>query len=254
MSTIAIRGVEIGAGVPKIIVPIVGKTAKEILDKAAEIVTLPVDMVEWRADFYGDVTETDTLLDTAAKLRAALGDLPILFTIRTKHDGGELDVGFAEYVALNNAVAGSGSVDLIDVEIYREDDATRAHIADIQKAGVRVVGSYHDFGGTPARARIVEILRAAQDMGSDVPKIAVMPKSTEDVFTLLSASAEMKEKYAEKPLLTISMGPLGMVSRIACEISGSSMTFGAAGQTSAPGQMQAKELRQCLETLHTAAN
>ena len=36
--TVLLRGVEIGAGRPKIIVPIVGKTEQEILDKAAELV------------------------------------------------------------------------------------------------------------------------------------------------------------------------------------------------------------------------
>ena len=49
---IQIRSVEIGSGVPKIIVPIVGKTQEAILAKAAEIAGMPIHMVEWRADFY----------------------------------------------------------------------------------------------------------------------------------------------------------------------------------------------------------
>ena len=52
MKSINIRGVVLGDGIPKIIVPIVGTTRSEILSKAAEIVNLPVQLIEWRADFY----------------------------------------------------------------------------------------------------------------------------------------------------------------------------------------------------------
>ena len=47
MKTVVVRAVELGAGVPKTIVPIVAKTKAAILEKAAEITTLPVDLVEW---------------------------------------------------------------------------------------------------------------------------------------------------------------------------------------------------------------
>lgn len=252
METVTIRGVELGSGAPKIIVPIVEATQEGILNKAREIVSLPVEMVEWRADFYQEVLHHDKLLETLGKLRTALGELPIMFTLRTKHDGGELDVDFEQYKAMNEGVAASGYADVIDVEIYHGAEALRDHIDVIHGAGARVIGSFHDFRSTPSRQEMVSRLRQAQDMGSDISKIAVMPQCQKDVVALLDASIEMKEQYAERPILTISMGPLGMVSRIVGETTGSCMTFGAVGKTSAPGQIQVEELRHTLDVLHLA--
>ena len=77
-----------------------------------------------------------------------------------------------------------------------------------------------------------------------------MPRTTEDVISLLAATTEMKEKYATKPLITMSMSGKGAISRIAGETFGSDLTFGAAKNASAPGQLDVKELRQLLNILH----
>lgn len=252
MDTVTIRGVELGSGIPKIVVPIVEATQEGILNKAWEIVSLPVEMVEWRGDFYRDVLCPDRLLETLGKLRAALGGLPVIFTLRTRHDGGELDVSFEQYKAINEDAAASGCADVIDVEIYRGAQALQDHIDAIHSIGVRVIGSFHDFRSTPSRQEMVSRLRQAQDMGSDISKIAVMPRCQRDVLALLDASVEMREQYAERPIVAISMGPMGVVSRIACEATGSCMTFGAAGKASAPGQIQVEDLRHTLDVLHLA--
>lgn len=48
-----------------------------------------------------------------------------------------------------------------------------------------------------------------QELGADISKIAVMPQSTEDVLTLLSATEEMRRCYADRPVLTMSMAGTG---------------------------------------------
>ena len=68
------------------------------------------------------------------------------------------------------------------------------------------------------------------------------------MLTLLAATAEMKDK-ATRPLITMSMGALGMVSRVSGEAFGSAATFGAAKQASAPGQVPVSVLREILATL-----
>ena len=85
-----------------------------------------------------------------------------------------------------------------------------------------------------------------QDLGDDLPKIAVMPNTSEDVVTLLAATEEMHTKYAKQPIITMSMGALGLVSRLSGETFGSALTFGAVGKASAPGQMNASDLREIL--------
>ncbi|MBR4196875.1 MAG: type I 3-dehydroquinate dehydratase [Synergistaceae bacterium] len=259
MKAITIRGVELGAGVPKTIVPIVAKTKADILAKADEITRLPADLVEWRADFYEDLFNTPKLLETLKELRGVLKDTPILFTIRTKPEGGEVAPTFSDYQAANKAVAQSGDADLVDVEMFWNitdwnapaSNYSAKLVDEIHKAGCLVVGSRHNFSATPHANEIVTTLRHQQGAGADIPKAAVMPKSKEDVLAVIAASVEFGN-VTDRPYLTISMGPLGMMSRVACELSGSCMTFGAAGQVSAPGQIQVGELKDMLTRIHNA--
>ena len=89
-------------------------------------------------------------------------------------------------------------------------------------------------------------------MGADIPKIAVMPQTKKDVLTLLSATEEMASDYADRPIITMSMAGTGVISRLCGEVFGSSMTFGAAGKASAPGQIGAEKLHQALQIVHDA--
>ncbi len=251
IKTVLLRGVEIGAGVPKIIVPIVGATAEAILAKARELKGYVFDVVEWRVDFYEDALDTGKVLETLKALRAELGEKPILFTFRTKREGGEKEISAAAYTALNAAAACSGDADAIDVEMFSGDEVVRENIDAVHAAGKVVVGSNHDFGGTPDKADLLYRLRRMQELGADIPKIAVMPKSEADVVTLLDATQEMHTRYADRPIITMSMGR-GVISRLCGEFFGSAMTFGAVGQVSAPGQIPADELRGVMEVLHRA--
>ena len=249
--TVLLRGVEIGAGRPKIIVPIVGKTEQEILDKAAELVQAKPDVVEWRVDYFQGVGDVQRVVDTARELNEALGEIPILFTFRTLKEGGEKEISMEDYTALNKAVAQSGDADAIDVEIFSGDQVVLENIANIHAAGKVVVGSNHDFGGTPDKADLLFRLRKMQELGADIPKIAVMPRCPGDVIALLDATQEMSGKYADRPIITMSMGA-GVVSRLCGEYFGSAMTFGAVGQVSAPGQIPVEELNAAMDILHRA--
>lgn len=253
MQTVWLRNVEVGAGAPKVIVPIVGKTREEIEAKGRELANIPLHVVEWRVDFYEDALDTQKVLETLRLLRAALGDTPILFTFRTKKEGGEKAIDMDAYTALNTAVAQSGDADVIDVEIFSGDEVVRRNIDAIHAAGKAVVGSNHDFDKTPSRADLIYRLRKMQDMGADIPKIAVMPKSKEDVLTLLAATEEMSRCYADRPIITMSMSATGVISRLCGEVFGSAMTFGAVGQVSAPGQIPVEQLNAVTEIIHNAS-
>ena len=63
------------------------------------------------------------------------------------------------------------------------------------------------------------------------------------------ATVKAKEEISG-PIITMSMAGTGLISRISGEAFGSALTFGTAGKASAPGQMDAKELRQVLTLLH----
>ena len=252
INTVKLRSVEIGAGVPKIIIPIVASTGEAILEKAREIMGCSAfDFVEWRVDFYEDVLDTSKVLSTLKALRAVLGDTPILVTARTREEGGAVELDPEAYTALNTALAQSGDADIIDVQVFLQDGVAQRNIDAIHAAGCRVVGSYHSFDRTPDKAELLSRLRKAQDMGADIPKIAVMPQCEADVITLLDATQEMHNQYADRPIITMSMGS-GVVSRLCGEYFGSAATFGMLGQASAPGQIPADQLASALSLLHHA--
>ena len=252
MNTIKVRDIEIGAGAPKIIVPIVGVTKEDILNEAKTFDSIPVDVVEWRVDWFEHVFEFDKVEDVLKELRTVLGNIPLLLTFRTKKEGGEKAIDTKDYKELNLRAAKTGYVDFIDVEIFTGDDVVREIIDGAHAAGVRVIASNHDFFKTPAKSDIIYRLRKMQDMGADIPKIAVMPQSRRDVLTLLSATEEMVTDYADRPIITMSMAGTGVISRLCGEVFGSSMTFGAAKKASAPGQMGVNDLNTVLDLLHCA--
>ena len=252
MNTVKVRDIEIGAGAPKIIVPIVGKTKEEIITEAKTFDSIPVDVVEWRVDWFEGVFDFAQVKDVLTDLREVLGNTPILMTFRTSKEGGEKAIDEKSYTELNLSAAKSGLVDLIDVEIFTGDAVVKEIIDGAHAAGVKVVASNHDFHKTPAKSDIIYRLRKMQDMGADIPKIAVMPQDKRDVLTLLAATEEMVTDYADRPIITMSMAGTGVISRLCGEVFGSSMTFGAAGKASAPGQMGVNDLNTVLGLLHNA--
>ena len=90
-------------------------------------------------------------------------------------------------------------------------------------------------------------MTAMQQAGADLPKLAVMPRSRADVLELLAATAEMTDP--ETPVITMSMGALGGVSRLCGEAFGSAMTFANPGTASAPGQVPLDVVNAVLDSL-----
>lgn len=249
MKTLCLRGVELGAGAPKIAVPLVGRTRRELLEAAAAIAPLPADLVEWRADFYEQLADEAAVCDMLRALREALDPRPLIFTIRTAREGGAAALDAARYTALTLAAARSGCADLIDVELSLGADAAERLMAGIHAAGRAVIGSCHDFSTTPPRETMLARLRDAQAMGADIPKLAVMARGEADTLALLDAALAFRDGFADRPFIAISMGPHGVLSRFACALTGSCLTFGAAEHASAPGQLPVGILRALLDAI-----
>lgn len=250
MNTVQVKNVTIGEGLPKIIVPIVGQTKDEIIAAAKSFANVELDIVEWRVDWFEGVFDFDQVKDVAQALRDVLQDTPILFTFRTAKEGGEKAIEPEAYMELNQNIAKTGLVDLVDVEAFTGDDYVAQIIEVAHQNNVKVVASNHDFDKTPDQADIVSRLRKMQEQGADIPKIAVMPNNKKDVLTLLAATEEMATNYADRPIITMSMAGTGLISRLCGEVFGSAATFGAVGKVSAPGQMNAEDLNMILTLIH----
>ncbi|AXI27411.1 type I 3-dehydroquinate dehydratase [Gemella sp. ND 6198] len=247
MAKLTVGDVVFGEGRPKIIVPIVGKNEEEILEAASNIKTIDCDLVEWRIDFFDKVEEQGEVSELSKKIRKII-DRPLLVTFRTKKEGGVLELSDNKYFEVYNEVVENGNIDLLDVELFMPVEEVSALIEKAHVNDVKIVMCNHDFDKTPVRDEIVNRLTAMSKKGADICKIAVMPNSNKDVITLLDATRIAKEKI-NQPLITMSMGALGMISRVSGEVFGSTATFGAAKQSSAPGQVPVAQLREMLDTL-----
>lgn len=249
-NTVVVRNLKLGEGIPKICVPLVGKTRESIIEGAKDLKNIKLDLVEWRVDYYEDVLNLEKVKETLAELRQVLGDMPILFTFRSLKEGGEREVSTEYYAKLNKEISFTKNADLIDVELFTGDEIVEDIVENAKNNDVKVVMSNHDFFKTPEKEEIINRLCKMQELGADLPKIAVMPQNTTDVLTLLCATDEMVTKYAKTPIITMSMAGLGVISRLAGETFGSALTFGAAKEASAPGQIAVDELYKVLNILH----
>jgi 3-dehydroquinate dehydratase I len=250
MSTLKIKNLIVGEGTPKIIVPLIGKTKEQIIDEAELVKELRPDVVEWRVDFYEEVENLAAVKELLVDLRNLFADELLLFTFRTHKEGGNKEISNETYVELNQTAILTKNIDLVDVELFTGDNEVQAIVSKAKENGVFVIMSNHDFFKTPPKEEIVSRLRKMQEYGADIPKIAVMPTNAEDVLTLLDATNTMKKQYADRPIITMSMGGTGVISRLSCEVFGSAFTFGAGKSASAPGQIPVAELRNVLEILH----
>lgn len=274
-------------GRPAVIVPTQAIDADELTAEcAAAAATGIVDAVEWRIDPLlvvasdpaqgGMRTSVHSLAEAALRLlpSALTAGLPILLTVRTGFEGGQVEIteddyaevvreliaGVADVEAAAGTAAGTGPTGTaasgvpgsassgvpvaIDVEIDRAESGSL--IASAQEAGVPVVASHHNFESTDSAERLLKTFAAMSEAGAHVAKVAMMPQAPADVLRLLEATAAA-DASLPVPVLGISMGSLGRTSRIMGADFGSCATFAQIGQASAPGQIEASVLAEILD-------
>lgn len=242
MNTVEIAGLRFGEGLPKICVPVLGGGMPALLMEIQEVRDLPADLYEWRADhFFGDVSQA------ISALRDGLNRKPLLCTLRTKEEGGCTEVSPEEYENRLLGLMEAGGFQMLDIELACGTDRTKRLAGLAREKGLGVVVSRHDFEKTPAENDMVRTLAQMKLLGADLPKLAVTPRSPGDVLALLSATYRASRELG--PVITVAMGDMGKISRVSGALFGSCLTFGAGRSASAPGQINAEDLRAILEDL-----
>ena len=245
MEPITLRNLTIGTGRPKIVVPLTASTAEALVREAAALRGSPAQMAEWRVDWFEQAQDTAALLGAAAALREALGELPLLATYRRLEEGGQGRISLNRYAVVLETLALSGCADMVDMELSAGEDFLAREMDFCHSRGVRVLLSSHNFQSTPGMPALLGTLRLMEALGADIAKIAVTPQSPMDLITLLDATLTFSQTAA-CPVVTMSMGPLGRLTRVSGEIFGSALTFAAVGRPSAPGQLEAGKAAELL--------
>ena len=234
-------------GSPQVIVPIVGAGRHDILAQARAARQSAADIVEWRIDFFDDWSDTDACCALAGEIAETIGK-PLLGTFRTRAEGGRNDITTDNYSELLGALADSGAFWALDVEAFCTGLSVGELISTIHDKGCGVIASNHDFHETPPVTEICARLSFMEKLGADIAKCAYMSQSAEDVAHLLEATASASQSL-EIPVITMSMGGMGAISRIAGSYFGSVATFASLETASAPGQIPLEDMTKILSLL-----
>ena len=202
------------------------------LRMAASLQRGEVDVVEFRLDALAD--RVDEVERTLRALK-----IPALVTARHPAEGGVNHLSLAMRRSLLLRMLPFAT--LVDVEL-RSVDALEAVISAAKKRGVSVVVSDHHFRATPALANLFARERAAFRAGADIFKLATLTATTRE-FARLLAFIERKTKHRRA---VMGMGAFGKVSRLTMAKAGSVLNYGYLNQPNAPGQWEARELKQLI--------
>ncbi|MEX2785212.1 type I 3-dehydroquinate dehydratase [Streptococcus sp. H49] len=221
----------------KIVVPVMPRSLEEVQAfEPSQFET--ADIVEWRADFLNK----DDIMTVAPAIFEKFAGFEILFTLRTTKEGGNIDLSDEEYLGLIKGISSIYNPDYIDFEYFTHMEAFQ-EMLDYPN----LVLSYHNFHETPEN--IMEAFSELTALAPRVVKIAVMPKSEQDVLDLMNYTRGFKTLNPEQIYATMSMGKLGRISRMCGDLVGSSWSFASLEQVSAPGQIALPDMRKIKEIL-----
>lgn len=221
----------------KIVVPIMPKNIAEV--EAIDLERLEeAELIEWRAD----VLPKEDILTVAPAVFEKFVGREIIFTLRTRQEGGNIDLTDEEYVALIKEIAALYQPEFIDFEYYSH----RAVFEEMLEFP-NLVLSYHNFEETPEN--FMEIMSELTSLSPAVVKMAVMPQTEQDVLDVMNYTRGFKTLNTAQLYATMSMGELGKLSRLAGGLTGSCWTFASLDEASAPGQIQLSTMKKFLEVL-----
>ena len=197
------------------------------------------DIIEWRADFL----PKEAILQVAPAIFEKFAGRELVFTLRTRAEGGQIELSSEEYVQMIKEVAQLYQPDYIDFEYFSYKD-----VFDQMLGFPNLVLSYHNFQETPEN--LMEILSELTSLNPKVVKIAVMANTEQDVLDLMNFTRGFKTLNPEQEYVTISMGKVGKVSRITSDVTGSSWSFASLDEASAPGQISLSSMKKIRELLN----
>ena len=240
----------IGQGTkPLICTPLVGKTKDALLVELFNILIKKPDIIEWRADFFEGIANTNQVITIAKEIKEIMGNIPIIFTIRSIREGGQpIPLSDSEAIALNVAICTDTNVEYVDCELSNRPEHFEELRTVAQSNGTKIIASFHNFNSTPSKDVLMQKIIQSENYGADVAKVAVMPQTLEDVLTLFSVTLEAKNTL-KIPVISMSMGRLGAVTRLVGGVFGSTVSFAIGQNSSAPGQVPIEDLETVFQIM-----
>lgn len=236
---------------PLICIPVVAEDEDGINKNIEEIKKSYFDIIEFRIDYLKECFDINKIKKYARIIKENL-NASVILTFRTKMEGGEKEITPSEYEKLlKNLMDEKVDADTIDVEAKIDEDVVKNLIDYAHANGYKIILSNHNFKKTPAENEIISLMHYMDDLGGDIIKTAYMPNDFDDVLRVMSCTKKACDEI-DKPIVSMSMSELGMISRINGELFGSYITFGSVMKASAPGQVDSLKLKSILDGIDKA--
>ncbi len=251
MKPLIIRDLQLDDGSFKLCVTLTPETIEQLRRELQEIDAHKFSLIEWRADY---LCMSDAIIEKIKigieLIKDAFPAKPLLFTFRWNGEGGQTSLSPTEIASIRKGIIKQNKVEMIDFELcwfenVKEEKYQNEYcylVEQAKKLDIKVIISWHDFEETPDEEKLLGILKAQENVGADIAKIATYAKNKRDLDSLISASARASE-ILEIPHVALSMGSLGESSRYDWKNSSSCITFAPVDKPSAPGQVALAELQ-----------
>lgn len=213
-----------------ICIPIFQKDYKAVLSSAKDSVKAGADILELRIDAL-DNPNPDLVSSIIKEI-----NYPLIATNRKLDEGGFFEG--SEYERTEILLAAAKHADIVDIELQTHEE----HIEKIVKASKSTIISYHDFEKTPSIDHLLDVVQRERALG-DIAKFAVMPQNISDTLIVLNVLSQVQDTVG------ISMGDIGMYTRVIAPLFGSPITFASLKNKSAPGQLDINSTKNILELL-----
>lgn len=203
--------------------------------------SVDTELIELRLDYLSDFTGLEKLGDIKHRK---------IVTCMPSWEGGRFRGSEAERFEI--LMKASEFADFISIELNTEGKYRDELVENARNRGVKVIIAYHDFNSTPGAGEIIRILNKEKASGADIAKIAFKANNYRDTLTLMQVLADKNiDKKFRIPIIALSMGRFGRISRILAPLLGSYLTFASVekGKESAEGQLTVEEVRKILEIL-----
>lgn len=206
-------------------------------------ITYGCDAVEVRVDHLSQL-DSDYVSRQLSILRTATDGLPIIFTVRTKGQGGKFNNNDTETLQNLFNLALKSGVEFIDLELSLSTDL-QYNILN-KKGFTKIIGSHHDFDAIFPWEDSEWENRYNQALSLDVDIVKFVGTATqfEDNLSL----ERFRASHTTKPLIAINMGELGKVSRVLNTIL-TPITSSLLPSASAPGQLTLSEINQIYTSM-----
>ncbi|KAI9792364.1 MAG: 3-dehydroquinate dehydratase (3-dehydroquinase) [Piccolia ochrophora] len=210
----------------------------------ADVVELRVDLLRDPRVIH-DIPTVEYVAEQLALVRSTI-DLPLIFTVRTRGQGGQFPNDAPDELLGLLKMAVRHGVEFVDVELSSPEPLLQAVLEC--KRFSHIIASYHDVTGRLSwgNGSWVPYYNKALEFG-DVVKLVGTASCLEDNHALQRFKSWAKKEH-DVPLIAINMGSKGRLSRILNSFM-TPVSHPALPSKAAAGQMSAAEIRHALSLM-----